>query len=99
MIPVEWLAERLNETDPENVARRDLCQLGLGPAEQAQLLAGAGFAKWRHKWTAFLRQMVPGDELWYFTSPPEQWQSLAGAAGYAIVRNGVPVAVLNARRS
>ncbi|APR75916.1 Hypothetical protein A7982_01263 [Minicystis rosea] len=43
--------------------------------------------------------MIPGDELWYFKSPPELWRSLAGAAGYATVRNGAPVSVLSTWRS
>jgi hypothetical protein len=44
------------------------------------------------KWKAFIAQMVAGDELWFFKSPPETWSSLAGRAGYAVVRSGHIVA-------
>jgi hypothetical protein len=99
VIPVEWLLERLEETDPEEVARRELRRLEIDPAEAATFLASAAVARWRQKWAAFLEQMAPDDELWFFTSPPELWQSLAGDAGYAIVRDGKPVHVLTTWRS
>jgi hypothetical protein len=99
MIPIEWLRERLDETDPEEVARRELQRLEIDPVEGASFLASAAFVRWRAQWAAFLSNMAPGDELWFFTSPPELWQSLAGAAGYAIVRDGKPIHVLTSRRS
>ncbi|MDI1476866.1 hypothetical protein [Polyangium sp. y55x31] len=99
MIPAEWLHERLDETDPEKEARRELQRLEVDGLEAEQVLASAAFARWRHKWADFLGLMAPGDELWFFTSPPELWQSLAGVAGYAIVRDGKPIHVLTSRRS
>ena len=35
--------------------------------------------------------MLPGDELWTFSSPPEYWAGLAGRAGIALLRAGRPV--------
>jgi hypothetical protein len=99
MIPVEWLHEHLDETDSEAMARRELQQLEIDPVERTRFLASTAFARWRQEWTAFLGQMAPGDEIWFFTSPPELWQGLAGAAGYAIVRDGKPLHVLTSRRS
>lgn len=99
MIPAEWLHERLFETDPEEEARRELQRLEIDPVEGARLLASGAFARWRGKWAAFVDQMGPGDELWFFTSPPELWQSLAGVSGYAIVRDGKPAHILISRRS
>ncbi len=32
--------------------------------------------------------MLPGDELWTFSSPPEDWANLGGRAGIALVRAG-----------
>lgn len=98
MIPVEWLDERLDETDPEQVARRELQQLESG-LDPEQALASAAFARWRQQWAAFSVQRAPGDELWSFTSPAESWQRLSGAAGYAIVRDGRPIHALTTRRS
>lgn len=33
----------------------------------------------------------PGDEIWWFESPPASWEARAGRSGYAIVRRGVAV--------
>jgi hypothetical protein len=33
-------------------------------------------------------QMLPGDEIWMFSSRPEFWACLAGRAGVALVRDG-----------
>ncbi len=38
--------------------------------------------------------MVPGDELWKFSSGAESWGQLAGRGGYVILRNGEHVAHL-----
>jgi hypothetical protein len=40
------------------------------------------------EWEKFKTGIRPGDELWYFCSPPETWQQLAGWRGYAIIRDG-----------
>lgn len=99
MIPIEWLHERLDTTDPMEVALRELEQLGIAQVGRDRLLAGAAFARWLDKWAVFVAQIVLGDELWSYTSPPETWDNLAGAAGYAIVRQGKPIQILNSRRS
>lgn len=39
-----------------------------------------------------LRDMRPGDELWWYCSPDETWQHLCGRAGWAVVRDGRVVA-------
>jgi hypothetical protein len=33
-------------------------------------------------------RLQEGDELWWFSSPQEQWNALAGRAGIALVRDG-----------
>jgi hypothetical protein len=99
MIAVEWLQERLNTTDPMELARRELEQLEIDPADWDSYLAGADLARWLSKWVAFLEQIVPRDELWTYASPTETWEDLAVAAGYAIVRHGKPIYVLNSRRN
>jgi hypothetical protein len=41
----------------------------------------------------------PGDEFWSFRSPSATWPKKIGAAGYALVRGGVPVACFTIMRS
>jgi hypothetical protein len=41
----------------------------------------------------------PGDEFWWFRSPPATIPEKVGAAGYALVRKGVPVAHFTITRS
>jgi hypothetical protein len=36
--------------------------------------------------------MQPGDEIWTFSSPPEDWERLMGWEGIALVRGGEIVA-------
>jgi hypothetical protein len=40
----------------------------------------------------FIRLRQEGDELWRFSSPPEQWATLAGRGGTVLVRDGRSVA-------
>lgn len=44
------------------------------------------------EWAGLKAQMQPGDKIHAFSSPPESWESLAGRAGYALVRGGKAVA-------
>lgn len=39
------------------------------------------------EWKKFEAQMQKGDELWFFSSPPDTWENLMGREGYAIFRN------------
>jgi hypothetical protein len=32
--------------------------------------------------------LKPGDEIWWYRSPPESWQRLTGRSGSALVRKG-----------
>jgi hypothetical protein len=38
--------------------------------------------------------MQPGDELRKFNSPRRAWQKMAGRFGYAVVREGKPIAMV-----
>ena len=40
------------------------------------------------EWERLKAKMLPGDEIWYFSSDPESWRALAGREGYALVRAG-----------
>jgi hypothetical protein len=52
------------------------------------------FGFMNEKWKAFIAQMVEGDQLWEFISPPDTWQNLCGRQGIAIVRNGEVLSTL-----
>ncbi|HEX6042133.1 MAG TPA: hypothetical protein VFZ20_29070 [Longimicrobium sp.] len=83
----------------EAVHEAEMDALGLNPAERERLRARGASARWREEWERFVAEMADGDELWAFESPPETWADLAGTAGYTVVRDGAPVAVLISRRS
>ena len=40
------------------------------------------------EWRAFKGAMREGDELWYFTAPPDSFFHAAGRTGYVIIRSG-----------
>ena len=40
-----------------------------------------------NSWKSFEEKIKDGDELWFFTSPPQTWEKLMGWEGYAIFRN------------
>src|SRR5438093_926931 len=50
-------------------------------------------------WQRVKRLAQSGDEFWSFRSPPATWPKKVGAAGYALVRKGVPVASFTIMRS
>ncbi len=51
------------------------------------------------KWQQVKRLSQAGDEFWRFRSPPHTWPKKVGAAGYALVRAGTPVACFTLLRS
>ena len=67
-----WLSKRI--TIPE--------------AEAEHMHAGKPFGFMNDQWEQLKSEMLEGDELWDFSSPPETWAHLAGRAGIALVRDG-----------
>jgi hypothetical protein len=39
------------------------------------------------RWLVVKAAMKPGDELWYYKSPPSTWAGLYGREGYLLSRN------------
>jgi hypothetical protein len=99
MIQESWLRQQLDTTDVEQLARRELMSLGLSDADLRAALSSGPSPGWLENWRKFIGQMVEGDELWSFESPPETWHNLAGRAGYALVRSGRVVDSIVSRRS
>jgi hypothetical protein len=40
------------------------------------------------EWEPLKAKMLPGDEVWRFSSPPEDWEATMGRKGVALVRDG-----------
>jgi hypothetical protein len=99
MISESWLKERLETTDAQDLFKRELMSFGLSDSDLHELLARGPSPRWAGKWREFLGQMVAGDELWFFESPPETWSTFAGRAGYALVRSGHIVDFIVSRKS
>jgi hypothetical protein len=56
--------------------------------EKEHLVNGRPFGFCNGEWEALKAGMLPGDELWRFSSPPEDWERLMGWEGVALVRGG-----------
>jgi hypothetical protein len=50
-------------------------------------------------WQKLKRLAQKGDEFWLFRSPPATWPKKLGAMGYALVREGKPIASFTIVRS
>lgn len=86
MIPTAWLQKKISVADAETA------HPGIKDDRVARFPEAAkpfGFS--HQQWEDLKAAMVPGDEIWTFTSPPESWSGLAGRAGVVLVRNGVPI--------
>lgn len=53
-----------------------------------QLVATANEKGQKDGLWAHFDEVLPGDEIWSFSSPPETWRSLCGRSGFAHVRYG-----------
>lgn len=98
-VPESWLKERLITTDVHELAKHELADSGVSDVDMQRLLAVGLSPRWMEKWHAFIGQMVADDELWFFESPAETWNRLAGRTGYALVRSGHIVASIFSGRS
>lgn len=83
-IPLEWRTAKveIRENEPQEKVqkRRNKRQT---PKLNDELILSAKEAE-----SMFGKSMKPGDEIWFFSSPPELWQSLCGRSGYVLVREG-----------
>jgi hypothetical protein len=89
-IPREWLIEPLPSFDFDDAARYELRRMQFEPERIEKILAEVTVDV-RSRWRDFIAAAIPGDALWYFYSSPETWGTLSGRAGFAIIREGVPV--------
>jgi hypothetical protein len=92
-VPASWLVEPLASLELDEAVRTELRHLGVSEAT-GQTLAQRLAASFRVEWLELTQAATPGDAVWYFRSPQQTWAELAGRAGFALVRDGVPVAAL-----
>ncbi len=86
VIPVTWLQKKVT------VAQAEAEHPGISDERKVRSPEAAKPFGFQHqKWEEFKAGMLPSDELWTFSSPADSWRDLAGRAGIALVRNGVPI--------
>lgn len=73
-IPRGWLVRRTNVQE----------------VEAANLYDGIPFRYQSCRWEKLTSEMLGGDEIWEFCSPPSTWRDLCGRKGYVVARNGTP---------
>jgi hypothetical protein len=56
--------------------------------EAEHLLDGIPFGFCNGEWQALKSKVQPGDEIWTFSSPQEDWERMMGWEGIALVREG-----------
>jgi hypothetical protein len=78
-----WLVTRVTVDEAE--AKHMVSDDRLGPDP-------VSFGFTYNDWTALVKQILPGDELWEFCSPPPSWERLAGRQGIVLLRDGNVVA-------
>lgn len=81
--PPTWLREKIDLLQFERSGTR---VHPMAEGSPAVLTLGGGKVRKGLLDLKFL--MMPGDELWTFSSPPEYWANLGGRAGIALVRAG-----------
>jgi hypothetical protein len=75
MIEREWLQKRVTQQEAWEI---------MLDGESEDQVDDEAQAYWRLFWD----HAQPGDEVWYWSTPPASWERKAGRAGFVIVRNG-----------
>jgi hypothetical protein len=88
------MAEHEEETIPRTWLEQ---RVTLEQAEAENSSTGLPFGGVHEGWLALKAKARPGDQFWYFMSPPETWRHRAGRSGVALVRDGIPVDILVTR--
>lgn len=89
--PSEWLKARVDACEIEAEVSLPFKDGGLVMVTDGVRETPGTTVPIDRKWHRIALRMVPGDELWTFSSPPEYWQGLAGRMGVALIRNGHPI--------
>ena len=88
-IPKAWLDKKIS------IAEAEAAHPGVNDERVQRMPEIAKPFGFQNKaWQELKAAMQPGDELWTFASPAKSWEDLAGRAGIAVVRNGIPIKAL-----
>lgn len=89
VIPKTWLQKRIS------VAEAEAAYPGITGERVERFPDAAKPFGFRHReWEKLKALILPGDEIWTFSSPPDSWADLTGRAGVALVRNGAPIRII-----
>jgi hypothetical protein len=81
--PTEWLKARIEASEIEVGESLPFKDGGLVMVTDGRIETPGTTVPIDKKWQRIKLRMVPADELWTFSSPPEYWQGLAGRMGVA----------------
>ncbi len=88
----EVLSQRPEEPVEDAVPRAWLgAVVSVQDAEKDNLVMGVPFGNQSLVWEDFKAAVIEGDVVCEFASPPESFEHSNGRAGYALIRDGVPV--------
>jgi hypothetical protein len=78
---------------PVNIAKPENCLVKkVTRSDVENLFTEKGIDKhsfyWQKEWMPFISKVQDGDELWFFSSPKEDWYNFTGREGYVIMRKG-----------
>jgi len=86
--PMDWCHKKISLSECERILNKNV-----PPSAKVSSPAKGGLAgRMIHTQISRVKKrMMPGDELWTFSSPSDYWQALAGRAGVVLIRNGQPI--------
>jgi hypothetical protein len=92
----------INHDLPEWMVLRDEVQIELANDEQSVVVTTVAgtknyvpvYSKMLESWKVLLDTHRSGGKLYYFDSPKEDWDNLAGSRGYVLIREGRIVDVI-----
>ncbi len=86
--PMDWCDKKISLSECERILNKNV-----PPSAKVSPSAKGGLAgRMIHTQISRVKKrMMPGDELWTFSSPSDYWQALAGRAGVVLIRNGRPI--------
>lgn len=85
-IPTEWLDKKIGVEEAEAAYPGISDERVTRFSELAKPFGGQS-----REWESLKAAIKPGDEIWTFAAPADDWKNLAGRAGVALVRDGHPI--------
>jgi hypothetical protein len=90
----EWLQQRVTAAGIEAVWLKEIDFKTIPEADKPLLLA-----LFHRNLASFSAKVTSGDQLWFFSTPPRDWNAHGGRSGFVAIRDCRVVAVLVAKES